>query len=90
MAVGIAFGADVVVEEASSSPAMKVVSRPPIQDPNLSNPGLAGVFRADNPLAGSVDGEPVSRSCRSSSDEMWCESRRGGPVLASLDACSTA
>lgn len=58
-----------VALEESSSPAIKVVNRPPIHDPSLSNPGLVGCLRVESPLAGSIDGEPVKRSIRSSSDD---------------------
>ena len=62
--IGMAAGA----AEESSSPAMNLVRRPSSQEPSLSKPGLAVALRAERFLAGSMDGEPVRRSSKSSSE----------------------
>jgi hypothetical protein len=87
LASGIGFGAAAGV---SSSPAMNLVNRPSSHDPSLSKPGLAVAFRAERFLAGSIEGEPVNRSIKSSREAVWCEESRAGPFLIALDAVSTA
>ena len=73
--------------EASSSPAINLVSRPSIQDPI---PAPDFVFRPPISLAGLVEGVPVKRSVKSSRLAASAGANGDAAFLLGLEDVSTA